>query len=143
MQVTLKGTEQGQFIVDAATGNYQANLWRQFGATDPDGDYLWWHKVNATGGIALNFARFANDELSAALDEARATPDPEVRKQAYQTVQEIWADQVPYVWLSTTVWAIGAANDVRNIANATLPDGQESLPFQSGWHRLTETWVQQ
>ncbi len=143
MQVTLKGTEQGQFIVDAATGNYQANLWRQFGATDPDGDYLWWHKSNATGGITLNFARFANDELSAALDEARATPDPEVRKQAYQTVQEIWADQVPYVWLSTTVWAIGAANDVRNIANATLPDGQESLPFQSGWHRLTETWVQQ
>jgi peptide/nickel transport system substrate-binding protein len=143
MNVTVKGTEQGQFIVDAATGNYQANLWRQFGATDPDGDYLWWHKDNATGGITLNFARFANDELSAALDEARATPDQEVRKQAYQRVQEIWADQVPYVWLSTTVWAIGAANNIRNIANGSLPDGQPSLPFQSGSHRLTQTWIEQ
>jgi ABC-type transport system substrate-binding protein len=143
MEVNLKAIEQGQFIIEAATGAYQANLWRQFGATDPDGDYLWWHKDNATGGLTLNFARFANDELSAALDEARATPDPEVRRQAYQTVQEIWADQIPYVWLTTTVWAVAAANNVRNIANATLPDGQTSLPFQSGSHRFTDTWVEQ
>jgi ABC-type transport system substrate-binding protein len=141
MDVTVKTTEQGQYIVDAATGNYQANLWRQFGAPDPDGDYVWWNKENASGPLTLNFARFANDELTAALDTARASADPEVRKEAYATVQRIWADQVPYVWLNTTTWMIGAANDVRNIGNVTLPDGQPSLPFQSGSFRLTQTWI--
>lgn len=141
MDVTVKTTEQGQFIVDAATGQYQANLWRQFGAPDPDGDYVWWNKANASGPLTLNFARFANDELTEALDTARASADPEVRKEAYATVQRIWADQVPYVWLNTTTWMIGAANDVRNIGNVTLPDGQPSLPFQSGSFRLTQTWI--
>jgi peptide/nickel transport system substrate-binding protein len=145
---TVNAVEQGQFIVDAVTGAYQANLWRQFGATDPDADYLWWHKSNVVDPIALNIARFANDELSAALDAARATPDPEVRREQYKIVQDVWADQVPYVWLNTTTWLIAAQNDVRNLGNVALPNPETnvadipSLAFQSGSHRLTMTWVE-
>lgn len=147
MQVTLKSTEQGQYITDAVTGAYQANLWRQFGATDPDTDYVWWHKDNATGALALNIARFSNDELSAALDAARATPDPAVRKQEYATVQRIWGEQGPYIWLNSTTWLIAAQNDVRHFWNNALPDAGNvgsipSLPYQSGTHRLTETWLE-
>jgi peptide/nickel transport system substrate-binding protein len=147
MEVTLKSTEQGQYITDAVTGAYQANLWRQFGATDPDVDYVWWHQSNATGGLALNIARYQNAELSAALDAARATPDEAVRKQEYETVQRIWGEEGPYVWLNTTTWLIAAQNDVRHFWNNALPDAQNvssipSLPYQSGTHRLTETWLQ-
>jgi peptide/nickel transport system substrate-binding protein len=145
---TVKAVEQSQFIVDGVTGAYQANLWRQFGANDPDADYLWWHKSNVVDPISLNIARFVNDELSAALDAARATPDPTVRAEQYKIVQDIWADQVPYVWLNTTTWLIAAQNDVRNLGNVALPNPETnvadipSLPFQSGSHRMTMTWVE-
>ncbi len=147
MQVQLTSTEQGQYIADAVQGNYQANLWRQFGAQDPDADYVWWHKDNADGALALNIARYKNDELSAALDAARATPDPAVRKQNYATVQRIWGEQGPYIWLNTTTWLIAAQNDVRHFWNNALPDAGNvasipSLPYQNGTHRLTETWIQ-
>lgn len=146
MKVSVQAVEQGKYISDAVTGNYQANLWRQFGAVDPDGDYVWWHESNVTDPISLNIARFKNRELSEALDKARASNDPAVRKEQYAIVQRIWADQVPYVWLTTTTWVIAAENDVRNLGNVALPDAQgvasiPSLPFQAGSSRLTMTWL--
>jgi peptide/nickel transport system substrate-binding protein len=146
MEVNLNSVLQDNYILEAVQGNYQANLWRQFAATDPDADYVWWTKNNATGPLALNIARFQNDELSAALDEARGSPDPEVRKQAYATVQRIWGEQGPYIWLNTTTWLIAAQNDVRHFWNNALPDPQNvasipSLPFQAGSHRVTQTWI--
>jgi len=138
-----KGTEQGQFIVDAALGNYDVNLWRQFGAQDPDGDYVWWtsNSVAPIGALSLNFARLSDPQIDAALDQARGSADPAVRKAAYKTVQERWAQLVPYVWLNHTQWLIAAANDVRGLSNGPLPDGQESAPYQSGTFRLTATWI--
>jgi peptide/nickel transport system substrate-binding protein len=146
MQVSVQAVEQGKYISDAVTGNYQANLWRQFGSPDPDGDYVWWHESNVTDPISLNIARFKNRELSEALDKARASNDPEVRKEQYAIVQRIWADQVPYVWLNTTTWLIAAENDVRNLGNVALPNEQgvadiPSMAFQSGSSRLTMTWL--
>jgi peptide/nickel transport system substrate-binding protein len=147
MDVDVTGTEQSQFIVDGVTGAYQANLWRQFGATDPDADYLWWHKSNVTDPISLNIARFENDELSDALDAARATPDVEERARQYEIVQRVWAAETPYIWLNSTTWLIAADNNIRDFTNNNLPDADnvasiESLPFQSGSHRLTGTWVE-
>lgn len=148
MQVELATVPQDTFVFDAVQGKYQANLWRQFGQHDPDADYQWWHKSNATGGLTLNIARFADDQISAALDAARATDDPAVRKAQYQIVQERWASEVPYVWLYTTRWVTGAANEVRNLSSVALPDPESvadipSLPFQMGSSRLTMTWMEQ
>ena len=146
MQVSLKSTEQGQFIIDAVTGSYQANTWRQFGANDPDVDYVWWHRSNAEGALALNIARFQNQELSDALDAARATPDEAERISQYATVQRVWGEQGPYIWLFTTTWLIAAQNDVRDFWNNPLPDTSNvaaiaAIPYQSGSHRLTMTWI--
>jgi ABC-type transport system substrate-binding protein len=146
MEVTLNSVLQDNYILEAVSGNFQANLWRQFGATDPDADYVWWHKSNATGPLALNIARFTNDEVSAALDEARGSPDEAVRKEAYATVQRIWGEQGPYIWLNTTTWLIAAQNDVRHFWNNAIPDESNvaavpSLPYQSGTHRVTQTWI--
>ena len=146
MDVSLKSTEQGQYITDAVTGSYQANLWRQFGANDPDADYVWWHEDNATGALALNIARYANSEVSEALDAARGSDDTAVRQENYATIQRVWGEEGPYVWLNTTTWLIAAQNDVRHFWNNALPDASNvasipSLPYQSGSHRLTQTWI--
>jgi peptide/nickel transport system substrate-binding protein len=148
MQVTINSVDQGSYVTEAVLGDYQANLWRQFGANDPDGDYLWWHESNVDEeGISLNIARFANSELSDALDAARATPDPDERAEQYAIVQRIWAEETPYIWLHTTTWLIAADNNIRDFWNNKLPDANnvasiEPLPFQSGSHRLTAAWVE-
>jgi ABC-type transport system substrate-binding protein len=141
MDVQLSTSEQSKFISDAVTGNYQANLWRQFSASDPDGDYVWWIGRNASGPLALNMARLSDPQVDEALNKARASDDPDVRKQAYAQLQERQSQLFPYIWIAHTQWAIGAANNVRNLTNVSLPDGQPALPFQSGNERLTETWI--
>ena len=142
VSVTTDTTEQSSFISKTVTGNFQANLWRQFAASDPDGDYVWWTGKNATGPITLNMARLNDPQINAALDKARASGDDAVRKQAYADLQKRQTELVPYIWLAHTQWAIGAGKSVRNLVNQTLPDGQAALPFQRGEVRLTQTWIE-
>jgi ABC-type transport system substrate-binding protein len=150
--VTIKSSEQSSFIYDAVTGNYQANLWRQFGAPDPDADYLWWTSANAgdgpTGGLTLNIARNKSDCVDKAITTGRESSDLAVRKQAYADLQQCFADEQPYIWLSHTNWIIVAAANVRGITNGPLPDGEPSLPVGGtgdfgGVTRLTMTWLAQ
>jgi len=145
VDVQQKTTEQSKFVLDAATGQYDANFWRQFAAPDPDGDYQWWIGANAVGPLTLNFARLNDPQVDAALNKARATPDETVRKQAYADLQKRQTELVPYIWLSRTQWAIGAAKNIRNITNVSLPDGQPSAPMIAGFDgavRLTQTWIE-
>ena len=142
VKVNLITTEQSKFIADMATGNFQANLTRQFGESDPDQAYHWWSGSTATGALALNFARLNDPQIDAALKQARGSADPAVRTQAYVDLVKRQSELVPYIWINHTQWAIGAANSVRNISNVTLPDGEASLPYQGGNMRLTQTWLQ-
>ena len=73
IEVELETSEFATYVLDAVTGNYQANIWRQFGAPDPDGDYVWWHpdNVRPVDELSLNIGRFKDEELGAALDRGR------------------------------------------------------------------------
>lgn len=142
VSVTTTTTEQSKFILDLATGNYQANLSRQFSGTDPAVDYVWWTGKNATGPLALNFARLNDPEINAALDKGRGSTDVAVRKEAYATVQKRQTALVPYIWLAHSQWALGAAKNIRNFTSMTLPDGAKAQPFQGGIVKLTETWIE-
>lgn len=142
MNVQIESVEQQALGAKAVTGDYQALSWRQFAAPDPDADYVWWH--TSPGGVSLNFAKFDNPAMDAALDEARTTDDDASRKRSFAKVQEIFGDQVPFVWLAHTTWTISANNRVRGLTNGPLPDGKASAPYGgqlSGYGRLTETWI--
>lgn len=147
MEVSITTTDQSQFIGDALAGNYQANLWRQFGAADPDVDQIWWTSESTEGALKLNFAQNNDPRIDAALQKGRQNADPAIRTEAYQDLQDLFAEDLPYIWLSHSLWAIVAANDVRGITNGTLPDGSESIPLGGqgtfgGVHRLTQTWLE-
>lgn len=147
MKVDVKTTEQASFIADAVTGKYQVNLWRQFGAVDPDADALWWYSANASGGLTLNIARNKDAAIDAGLDQGRTSTDDAVRKEGYAALQKGFATDIPYIWLDHALWAIVAANNVRGITNGPLPDGQPSLPIGGGGDfggvvRYTQTWIQ-
>ena len=142
MDVSVAGTEQSQYILKAVTGDYQAQIWRQFGATDPDANYVWWIGSNATGDLALNMARNQDPQLDAALNTGRGSPDQSVRKQAYDTVQQRQTADLPYLWLSHLRWALGATNNVRGLDGGTLPDGTKSAGLLQGTMRVTEMWLE-
>jgi ABC-type transport system substrate-binding protein len=145
-EVAIETKDQTNFIGDALQKKYQANLWRQFGAPDPDTDAVWWQSEAAEGSLDLNFAGNKNPAIDAALEEGRTNPDPEARKAAYAEFQRLLNEDLPYIWLNHSVWAVVAGNDVRGITNGPLPDGEESVPMGGqgtfgGVHRLTQTWL--
>lgn len=134
MKVDTTSTEQSAFIGNAITGNYQVQAWRQFGEPDPDMGGHWWRSDSL-----LNFARNKDSEVDAALQAARETPEIGARAEQYAIVQQRFAEQLPYLWIHHTRWAIVATNDVRGMTNGPLPDGEPSLPLGSGYsgtHRV-------
>jgi peptide/nickel transport system substrate-binding protein len=64
---------------------------------DPD-QFDIWHS-SKTGPKELNHVGFANPEVDRLLDEGRGTFDLEKRKKAYFRIQEVLAEEQPYVFL--------------------------------------------
>lgn len=64
---------------------------------DPD-IFQIWHSSQAHDG-GLNFTRYANPEVDAILEEARATPDRKSRQELYWRLQEILDKDQPYCFL--------------------------------------------
>ncbi|MCK9614652.1 MAG: peptide-binding protein [Candidatus Omnitrophica bacterium] len=64
---------------------------------DPD-QYDIWHSTK-TKEKELNFVSFANPEVDKLLERGRRTFDIEKRKQAYFRIQEIIAEELPYIFL--------------------------------------------
>jgi peptide/nickel transport system substrate-binding protein len=67
--------------------------------TTPDPDaYDVWHS-SKTGRDELNHVSFANEEVDTLLEQGRRTFDREERRRAYGRIQEILAEEQPYVFL--------------------------------------------
>jgi ABC-type transport system substrate-binding protein len=142
INVDLKQTEQATYINDAVFGKFEANTWRQFGASDPDVDYIWWHSQNAKdiGQIAINFARFRDPANDKALDDARVTADEAKRKEDYAIVAKEMAKEVPYIWLNHVVWSAIHVPRVHDITVWKLPDGSTGRP-RADRFELAQLWV--
>jgi peptide/nickel transport system substrate-binding protein len=113
----IQAMTQADVIFNAVTGQYEATDWRNWGQTDPDADYQWWHSSSnrpLEEGISLNIAHFSDDEIEAALEEARGSTDESTRDDAYQVLGRRFAEDVPYIILGRVVWAMAAADNVHN-----------------------------
>jgi peptide/nickel transport system substrate-binding protein len=78
---------------------------RKFDATilgwtiPPDPDvYDVWHS-SKTGPQELNFISYRNPEVDALIEKGRGTFDQRERKKAYDRIQEILAEEQPYLFL--------------------------------------------
>jgi peptide/nickel transport system substrate-binding protein len=118
IEVSLTPTEQSQFINDFILGDFQAGLWRQHGAPTPDMEFVWWdiNNANEVGVPSLNFGRYRNDDLQDILEGARGVVDADERARMYGDVVQIFADDVPFAYLTRTQWAYAYAPDVGGIS---------------------------
>lgn len=146
VDVQVQTAETATLIIDIATGNYQAVLWRQFDSASPTQETVWWSSdyVNDPGQISLNFARNANDATTAALIEARKTPEFDERYDHFAEVQEQLALDIPYVWLNHIETAVVAEAGVIGVLDYLVPGTEDrAMSFQNSAHFLPQVWIQQ
>jgi peptide/nickel transport system substrate-binding protein len=139
MKVEIVAVPQTEQIIDAVLGNYQATGWRNFGAPDPDTDYMWWHSTSIMplGEISLNVARLNDPELDAALDAARATTDRATRDELYATVAARLNEGRGYIWLERPVWVLAADPRV----NGFLPAQNGSISTIASKTWVADLWI--
>ena len=141
-QVKTSIVQQNQTINNALAGKFQALGWRQFGAVDPDLNYIFWSTTTvSSGSLSINMARNADPTIEQALLAGRASTDTAVRASAYKTVNKRLAVDLPYLWLDRAVWAVIGKPTVQNFNNPTSPQGQSAFGLIGGSIWPTQIWI--
>ncbi len=141
MQVSLATIQQAQAIGTALAGSFESIVWQQFGAVDPDLNYIFWSPTNAVQSFAGNMARNTDPRMEAALLKGRQSPAPADRTAAYQEVGRLMGSDIPYIWTDRTVWSIGAQPKVQNWNNPTTPAGKPAFGMITGAVWPTQIWL--
>ena len=142
MKVTLAPVQQADIINTALLGTFEAQLWRQFGAVDPDLNYIFWSPTNAnTPLFSINMARNTDPYMELALLKGRQSPAQSDRTAAYQVVSKLMGKDIPYVWFDRTTWAVAAQTKVQNFANPSSPAGGKVFPLIGGSIWPTQIWL--
>jgi ABC-type transport system substrate-binding protein len=141
--VTLTEVQQAQIIDDFVLGSFHAVTSYQFGAINPDLNYVWWSTttLQPIGQIGLNFTRMNDPVLEAAMLRGRHTTDESTRVSAYQTVNEQLAKELAYLWIEQYLFSEVANERVQNFAGWTFPDGTKGYGFDEGIFVPTQTWL--
>jgi peptide/nickel transport system substrate-binding protein len=141
MHVNINIIAQATIINDALAGTYQATLWRQFGAVDPDLNYVWWSTQTTAPPLALNMARNSDPRIQTALVSGRTTDVKADRVKAYQQINKYLAQDIPYIWFARDTWAVVANPKVQNFANPVTLQGSKAIAFDEGVLWPTQIWV--
>jgi ABC-type transport system substrate-binding protein len=141
-QIKTTTVEQNDLINNALAGKYQAAGWRQFGAVDPDLNYIFWSATTVSSGpLSINMARNSDPQIEKALLAGRSSTEPSVRAAAYKTVNKRLALDLPYLWTDRAVWATIGNPKVQNFNNPTTPEGQPAFGMIDGSTWPTQIWI--
>jgi peptide/nickel transport system substrate-binding protein len=141
MQVSINPVQQAQIINTALTGKFQAQVWRQFGAINPDLNYIFWSPTQINSVFSINMARNTDPSMETALLQGRQSSQQSTRVAAYQQVNKLMGADIPYIWTDRTVWSIGAQPKVENFNNPTTPAGNPAFGFITGAVWPTQIWL--
>jgi ABC-type transport system substrate-binding protein len=141
-QVSTNIVQQNDTINNALAGKYQALGWRQFGAVDPDLNYIFWSTTTvSSGALSINMARNSDPAVETALLAGRASSEKSVREASYKTVNKRLAVDLPYLWTDRAVWAVVGNPTVQNFNNPTTPQGQSAFGMIGGSIWPTQIWI--
>lgn len=139
IEVELTLLPQVALIAQTAVGNFDLAMFRNFGFHDPDTDTVFWRTTSAPplGGVALNFPRFTDPRVAEAIDKATAASDDAERGKAYEDLQKVFAEEIPYIWLGRPNWLLAANPRV----NGIYPAANGSIQTLGAKTWLTDLWV--
>jgi peptide/nickel transport system substrate-binding protein len=141
MKVSINVVAQSDLINNALAGTYQATTWSQFGAIDPDENYVWWSTTTIAKGLSLNMAENSDPRIQTELELGRTSSDKATRIKAYQKINQYLGEDIPYVWADRATWAVATKPNVQNFVNAKTLSGSQAYSFDEGVLWLTQIWV--
>ncbi|MFK4825724.1 ABC transporter substrate-binding protein [Paenochrobactrum sp. BZR 588] len=93
--ISLRATEFATMLSENAVGNFEMSLQGWSGRIDPDANiHSFVHKTGSNNDV-----KYYNAEVDKLLDQARAEPDPKVRKELYDKTTEILQHDLPLLYL--------------------------------------------
>ncbi|HEY2215730.1 MAG TPA: ABC transporter substrate-binding protein [Acidimicrobiales bacterium] len=141
-KVTNNSVEQNDLINIALAGTYQMLNWRQFGAVDPDLNYIFWSTTTASSGsLSINMARNSDPKLEFDLQLGRSSLDPAIRAKAYKAVNQRLSVDLPYLWQDRSVWSVVSTLKAQNWNNPTTPTGAKAFGLIGGSVWPTQIWI--
>ena len=79
--------------------------------------------------------------MQTALFQGRESTETATQVAAYQQVNRLLSQDIPYVWYARTVWAIGAASKVQNFNNPSTPAGNKAFGMIGGAVWPQQIWI--
>ena len=128
----------GTEVTPVITDDFQAIYWFQFGAADPDSEYVFFH----SSGGAINWSNLVDPEIDAGFDQGRSSNDPVERAAGYARVQTALATQLPMLWIDHLggIEAVIVSPELRGVTDGELPEGDRSLTT-GGFFSWEDVWV--
>ncbi|MFQ5839961.1 MAG: ABC transporter substrate-binding protein [Candidatus Methylomirabilales bacterium] len=127
--VRIRGYEWGTFYADIKSGNFQIYVLTWVGITDPDYLHYLFHSESIPP-VGANRGFYMDPEVDRLLEAGRETTDWRKRRIIYGRVQQILAQDLPYVSLwHERRWALVK----KRLRGFTLMPGGELTPLQDVW----------
>jgi peptide/nickel transport system substrate-binding protein len=98
IDMQIQSSEFGVFMEDIKNGRFQVFSLRRAGVSDPDFYSTIFHS-KSLAPTGQNRGYYVNPRVDKLLEEGRSTFDRAKRKAAYDEVQKILADELPYISL--------------------------------------------
>jgi peptide/nickel transport system substrate-binding protein len=127
MNAKLNQVDQSSLVNDLLGGNFSVTLVRNFYSDPAFGDasnYVWFSKG------PINFSKFDDPTVQAALDAGRTSTDDEALQKAYEDFNKAMAAGVYNIPAWYSEWAL-ASKGVTGQAGAPLPDGSKPLALNA------------
>jgi len=116
--------------------NFDALLFAENTGADPD-PYPFWHSTQSRDP-GLNLSGFANADADRLLTQARQTTDTAVRAQAYEQFQQIITNEIPAVFLNSSVYVYNIPKKLRGVNLTTIIHPSERFLNVRNWYLNTK-----
>lgn len=136
IDVEINQVDQATLINEAIGGEFDVTLWRMHPGADPDTNQVWW-----LSDSPVNFGGFVDEEMDALLIEGRSSSDPDRRREIYERVNEIFAENAYNFWVSYATWTIAARPEVRGLGSVPLPGGGKGPIMFNGQQAFAAAWI--
>ena len=135
--VTQRKQFQDALINAKIFKQYDCSTWSQFGGLDPSLNSVWFW----AGGF-VNFANLNDKAVQTAMLDAMKSPvGSPAQKTDWAKVDTLFAKDLPYLWIDTTVTAWAANNNVQNWAYATDANNSPCFNPDGGSTFWSQIWV--
>ena len=134
---------QAEAVTQAVFGNFSTFVARNHNGYSLAMERFWWHsRYSPVPPVpAINFGRFSDPRIDAALDEVITTNDPERQRELGEEISRAFAEGIYNIWLYHSRWLVAAQDHVNGIDTLTLPEGGDHAKIFEGRVFLSEAWL--